>query len=263
MRNDKQDDSDESGRRGDRRGIQSVEIGVRVIEALRTSDGPLTLSELARRSGVPASNCHRYLVSFTRTGFIVQNPLTTRYDFGPALLQAGLAAMSRLDPIQIGNEALAELVQRTEKSALLAVWTDRGAVIVRWLSGREVVRTNLSIGSTMPLLTSATGSVFLAYLPRLQTKDIADREHKAGAEDPNKIVERVRATGLGQVIDRHIPGLSAASAPILDNNGEAAAALSLVGLTGGLLDKDFDELRAVAADASYRLGYNLDQEKRN
>lgn len=256
MRNEKQDDVEQSDRREDRRGIQSVEIGMRVIEALRTSDGPQTLSELARRSGVPASNCHRYLVSFTRTGFVTQDPLTTRYDFGPAMLQAGLAAMSRLDPIQIGNEALVNLVQRTEKSGLLAVWTDQGAVIVRWLAGRQAVRTNLSIGSTVPLLTSATGSIFLAYLPRLQTKDIVARERKATGIDPDQIAQRVRETGFGQVVDRHIPGLSAASAPILDNNGEAAAALSVVGLTGALSDKDFEELRAVAAEASHRLGFD-------
>ncbi len=41
-----------------------------------------------------------------------------------------------------------------------------------------------------------------------------------------------------------------------------AAALSLVGLTGGLADKDFDELRAIAADAPDRRGFNLDEEKR-
>lgn len=262
MRNRKRGAVEESDRREDRRGIQSVEIGMRVIEALRTSDGPQTLSELARRSGVPASNCHRYLVSFTRTGFFKQDPKTTRYDFGPAMLSAGLAAMSRLDPIQIGNEALINLVQRTEKSGLLAVWTDQGAVIVRWLAGRQVVRTSLSIGSTAPLLTSATGSIFLAYLPKLQTKNIVDREREATGIDPDQIAKRVRETGFGQITDRHIPGLSAASAPILDNNGEAAAALSVVGLTGGLTDKDFEELRTVAAEASQRLGFDPDKNKK-
>jgi DNA-binding IclR family transcriptional regulator len=145
---------------------------------------------------------------------------------------------------------------------LLAVWTDRGAVIVRWLSGRQVVRTNLSIGSTMPLLTSATGSVFLAYLPRIQTADIAAREFAAGGEDPDKIVARVRKAGIGQVTDRHIPGLSAAGAPILDHNGEAVAVLSLVGLTGELRDDDLIHLRAVAAEASGRLGRVIEQKSR-
>lgn len=240
---------------GDRRGIQSVEIGLRVIEALRLSDGPQTLKELARLSGLAPSNCHRYLVSFVRSGFVAQDPLTSRYDFGPKLLQAGLAAMARLDPIQIGNEALVDLVQRSGKTGLLAVWTDRGPVIVRWIAGRQAVRTNLWVGSTMPLLTSATGRVFMAFLPRHQTIDLAVAERGTAEEDPDAIIGQIRRTGLGQIVDRHIPGLSAAAAPILDNNGEAAAVLCLVGLTGGLGEADFAELRAVAGDASARLGW--------
>jgi hypothetical protein len=94
-----------------RRGIQSVEIGLRVIDALRKSTGPLTLKELAADSRLPASNCHRYLVSFVRVGYVTQDPLSGRYDLGPELLQAGLAALGRLDPIAVGNDCLARVAE--------------------------------------------------------------------------------------------------------------------------------------------------------
>src|SRR5262249_51267155 len=83
------------------RGIQSVEIGLRVIDAMRVAKGPLALRELASAAQLPTSNCHRYLVSFVRAGYAVQDPLTARYDLGPRLLKAGLAAPSRLDPVAI------------------------------------------------------------------------------------------------------------------------------------------------------------------
>src|ERR1051326_5621979 len=92
-----------------RRGIQSVEIGMRLFEALRESGQPCTLSQLAKAAGMAPSNCHRYLVSFLRGGFIEQNAETGRYGFGPRLLQLGLAALSQIDPIATGTDAMGSI----------------------------------------------------------------------------------------------------------------------------------------------------------
>ena len=149
-------------KQGARRGIQSVEIGLRVIEALRRAAGPQTLKELALNSNIPPSNCHRYLVSFVRAGFVSQDPGSGRYDFGAGLLQAGLAALARVDAVSVGTAALTRLVDVSGHTGLLAIWSELGAVIVRWMPGRLAVRTTLSTGSTLPLLSSATGRIFLA-----------------------------------------------------------------------------------------------------
>lgn len=239
-----------------RRGIQSVEVGLRIIEALRVAQGPQTLKELSTASRIHASNCHRYLVSFARFGFVTQDPATGRYDLGPKILQAGLAAMSRLDSVAIGLEAMNQLVERTGRTALLAIWEGSSAVIIRWMPGRTAVRSTLSVGATMPLLSTATGSVFLAYLPRHQTDAAVAREAQAGScINPEALAERVRKAGIGQVSGQHIPGLSAVAAPVLDNHGDAAVVLTMVGLSDGFTQEEIDALRAICADASARLGW--------
>ena len=248
----KTDDLDSAA--GARRGIQSVEIGMRLFEALKQAGGPATLKELAQASGLPASNCHRYLVSFTRTGFVKQDPRTSRYEFGPKIMQAGLAALSRVDSVAIGNAALSELVDETGYTGLLAIWSDAGAMIVRWIMGRLAVRTTLAVGSSLPLLTSATGHVFLAYLPHRQTDALVSR-NRAETAAREALIAQVRATGIAQVAGDHIPGLSAAAAPILDAQGEAAAVLTLVGLSEGIAQAALDRLTAVAASASTELGW--------
>src|SRR3981081_4966492 len=87
--------ADDEPKGADRRGIQSVEIGMRVIEALRAAADPLQLKDLAKLARLPTSNCHRYVVSFVRTGFLIQDLNSGRYDLGPRLLPAGLAARAR------------------------------------------------------------------------------------------------------------------------------------------------------------------------
>src|SRR5882757_11197006 len=88
------DDTDDTQNGDVRRGIQSVEIGMRVIEALRAAGGPLVLKDVARAADLPTSNCHRYLVSFVRTGFVIQDAHSGRYDLGSRVVQAGLAALA-------------------------------------------------------------------------------------------------------------------------------------------------------------------------
>jgi DNA-binding IclR family transcriptional regulator len=246
---------DDETKGSDRRGIQSVEIGMRVIEALRAAAGPLHLKDLAKASGLPPSNCHRYAVSFVRTGFLIQDLNSGRYDLGPRLLQAGLAALARTDPIGIATIALERLVDATGNTGLLSVWADLGPTIVRWMPGVAAVRTSLSTGSTLPLLTSATGRVFLAFLPSRQTAALVASEAMSDNIEPAPLAASVRAAGIAQVSGDHIPGLSAVAAPVLDAHGEAAAVVTLVGARRGIASVAIDRLRREATDASARLGW--------
>ena len=77
-----------------RAGIQSVEVGFTLLDALSRAAGPLMLRDLAAAAGMSAAKAHRYLVSFQRLGLVVQDPRTTRYDLGPAALHLGLASLS-------------------------------------------------------------------------------------------------------------------------------------------------------------------------
>ena len=242
-------------KKSDRRGIQSVEIGTRVIEALRAAEAPLHLKDLAKASGLPASNCHRYVVSFVRTGFLIQDLNSGRYELGPRLLQAGLAALARTDPIAVATAALERLVDATGNTGLLSIWADLGPTIVRWMPGLAAVRTSLSTGSTLPLLTSATGRVFLAFLPSRQTASLLARENMSDNIEPAPLAARVRASGIARVSGDHIPGLSAVAAPVLDAHGEATAVMTLVAARRAIASVAVDRLRQEAGEASARLGW--------
>src|SRR5215212_9935410 len=129
-----------------RRGIQSIETGIRVLEALERADGPLALKDLSASADLDPSSAHRYLASFVHCGLVRQDP-DARYDFGPLALRIGLAAMQRLDPMQLAERALPELVAETGYTALLSVWSSRGPTVVHWQRSKNPFTTNLALGS--------------------------------------------------------------------------------------------------------------------
>lgn len=218
-------------RKGERRGIQSVDTGMRLLEVLEKADGPLALKDLSAAAELDPSSAHRYLASFARCGLVRQDA-DSRYDFGPLALHIGLAAMRRLDAVQRTEQALPALVAETGFTALLSVWSNRGPTVVHWQRSRIPLVTNLGLGSVLPISPSATGTVLVAFLPARITADAVAAEAKQRAVDRvafERTVERARKTRLAYVDNTVIPGLAAVASPVLQWNGEAAAAVTLIG----------------------------------
>src|SRR3954468_18875997 len=214
-----------------RRGIQSIDTGIRLLEVLEKADGPLALKELSARAEMDPSGAHRYLASFVRCG-LVRQEADARYDFGPLALHMGLAAIRRLDPVQLTEQALPELVTETGYTALLTVWSNRGPTVVHWQRSRIPFVTNLGLGSVLPISRSATGAVLVAFLPGALTADALAAEARREEIDRAafaRAVERARKTRLAFVDSSVIPGLAAVSSPVLHWNGEAVASVTLIG----------------------------------
>ena len=94
------------------RGIQSIEVGMRVLQALTEQRRALPLKDLARLADMPPAKAHPYLVSFMATGLVKQHPLTGHYELGPAALQMGLVALQQLDPLTEASQEAAQLAAR-------------------------------------------------------------------------------------------------------------------------------------------------------
>ena len=62
------------------RRIQSIEVGMRVLQALTEQRRPLPLKELAQLADMPPGKAHPYLVSFMAAGMAKQSPLTGHYE---------------------------------------------------------------------------------------------------------------------------------------------------------------------------------------
>ncbi|MBV1733977.1 MAG: helix-turn-helix domain-containing protein, partial [Hydrogenophaga sp.] len=156
-------DADHAENGDPRAGIQSVEVGFELLSALSDAPGALMLRDLAAAAGMSAAKAHRYLVSFQRMGLVMQDPVSTRYDLGPAALRLGLASLSRIDAVKLARERLPQLLAETGHTLAIAVWGNQGPTMVHWLEALQTVPVTLRLGDVMPLLTSATGRCFATF----------------------------------------------------------------------------------------------------
>ncbi len=253
-----------------RQGIQSIEVGARLLRALATNGRSMMLRDVARNAGMPAAKAHRYLVSFMRMGLVEQDANTGRYDLGEFSLELGLASLARLDPVRLAGPVLDDLCERLGETVALAMWGNHGATCVRWVEAGGPVTVTLRTGVVLPLTASATGLAFAAFYRSPYLRRMLDNEVLAMAEvrnaTPTALLEaltvrldEIRRRGIARASGSFNPGINGFSAPVFDHTGHMVAAITSLGIIGSF-DLDWDSpmaqsTRDAAATLSRRLGH--------
>lgn len=243
-----------------RAGIQSVEIGMRVLETLASLGGPRPLAAIVRGCGLSPSQTHRYLASLSEAG-MVQQDVRGNYDLGPAALKLGLSALARIDVFRIADEKLSEFRSETGGTVLLAALGPAGPTIVRWHMGSPPIVTSLALGSVLSLVNSATGQVFMAFSQESEIASFVqtelERNPSVSAAQINEVTASVRKNGKAHVSGTLIPGLDAKAYPILDLQGKAVFVATLISLHDPRERKDSKSakrLESLCGEISQMLG---------
>jgi DNA-binding IclR family transcriptional regulator len=246
----------------ERKGVQSVEVGLRLVRLLAEKAQPLALKDLARGASMAPAKAHRYLVSLIRAGLAEQDRESGRYRLGPLALDFGLSALRQLDVLKFGGEVLVDLRAAIDETVLLAVWGNKGPVVARWEESSRPVATNVRAGWVMPLVNSATGRCFAAYLPESITAPLLSEEFALKPDARAGYVARldeIRKRGLSRVEGDLLRGVASVAAPVFRFDGRIVAVIAALGLQGAF-DTDWEgpyakAVRGAAARLSARLGH--------
>jgi DNA-binding IclR family transcriptional regulator len=251
-----------------RKGIQSVEVGYRLLNALQLSKRPLTLTALSEATGMTPSKCHGYLSSFLRVGLIVQKESGGLYDLGPSALRLGLTALERVDALQEARAAMSQLRDDLQETIVLSVWGNHGPTVVYKQEGSRWSPLSVRVGVVLPVL-SATGMVLLSGSKRDAIDGLLRKEWDAAPSDSpwkassvkelHQLIESIRVNHIVKGRGNIFPGYSGICSPIYDHEGAVCAALMAMGPVPQF-DRDengtnADILRRAAAGVSERIGW--------
>lgn len=242
------------------RGIQSIEVGGRLLLALAAAGRPMALKELALAADMTPPKAHPYLVSFGKLGLIAQEAGSGRYGLGPQAMQLGLISLQQYDPLRLASARLLELARQLGHLVAIAVWGNQGPTIVRTEAPPTAVYVDMRHGTVMSVRGTATGRLFAAFLPpeRVQPALAADPADAQTEAVFRREVERTRACGIAQASDSALAGVSALAAPVFDANGSMVLGLTVIG-PGATLDTrpsgtPAQLMQQVAADLTAQLG---------
>lgn len=219
--------------------VQSLERGLSVVMAFDVENPELTLSDVARLTGLDRAAARRFLYTFVELGYMrVEGRF---FSLRPKLLELGYAYLSSLRLPQIAQPHLRALSKEVHESSYLSVNEDDENICVAHAPVRRIWTATITVGTRLPLLATASGRVllagqdddavkaFIANHPLRQITRFTTYEADLLAAE----IARVRERGWSYVDQELEEGLRVVGVPVRDPRGRIVAAVSVSTLASG------------------------------
>jgi IclR family pca regulon transcriptional regulator len=213
--------------------VQSLQRGLAVIRAFDADNPTLTLSDVARSTGLARAAARRFLLTLVDLGYIRVDG--RQFRLSPQVLELGRAYLSSLRIPQIALPHLRDMTDALRESSSLAVLDGTDIVYVAHAPAKRILSITIDIGTRDPAFATSLGRVLLAgqdddwldhYLATVELPTLTPRT----INTPDKLrteLMRIRRQGFALVDQELEEGLRSVAAPIRDRAGRVVASLNI------------------------------------
>lgn len=213
--------------------VQSLERGLSVIRAFDADSPAMTLSEVARRTGMTRAAARRFLLTLADLGYVRTDG--RQFMLSPRVLDLGYAFLSGAGLPAVAEPHLEALVAEVHQTSSVAVLDRDDVVYVARVAVRRIVNIAIAVGSRFPAYATSLGRVLLAaqpdawldeYFRRVRLQPLTPRM-VSDEVALRKILEEVRASGYALTDQELEPGLRSIAVPLRDATGAVVASMNL------------------------------------
>ena len=213
--------------------VQSLERGLAVIRAFGADTPALTLSEVARSTGLTRAAARRFLLTLADLGYVRSDG--RQFALTPRVLELGYAFLSSLSLPEAAEPHLERLVAEVHESSSVSVLDGDDVVYIARVPTARIMRVSINVGTRFPAYATSMGRVLLAgltepeldaYLERVALHRLSPRTITSAARLRAEL-RRVRSQGWAMVDQELEEGLRSVAAPIRDRGGRTVAAVNL------------------------------------
>jgi IclR family pca regulon transcriptional regulator len=213
--------------------VQSLERGLAVIRAFDGDHPQLTLSDVARQTGLTRAAARRFLHTLVELGYVRSDGRL--FSLRPRVLELGYAYLSGLSLPEVAQPHMEQLVAQVGESCSISVLDGDDVVYVARVSTKRIMTVAISVGTRFPAYATSMGRVLLAaqpaatraaYLQTVQLEQltpftITDRAHLGVT------LETIAQQGFALLDQELEEGLRSIAVPIHDRDGVVVAAMNI------------------------------------
>lgn len=213
--------------------VRSLDRGLAVIRSFGPDHPQLTLSEVARRSGLTRAASRRFLLTLVELGYVHFDG--RQFRLRPRILELGYAYLSTLGLHEVVAPHMEALVATVHESSSVAVLDGDDIVYVVRVPTKRIMTVTIAVGSRFPAYATSMGRVLLAHLPAAALESYLARVFVepltpftvGGTDDLRRVLADVRHCGYAIVDQELEEGLRSVAVPITDATGQVIAAINL------------------------------------
>jgi IclR family pca regulon transcriptional regulator len=200
--------------------VQSLERGLAVIRAFDGEHPDLTLSDVARATGLTRATARRFLLTLVDLGYVRTDGRL--FGLRPRVLELGFSYLSGLGLPEVALPHMEALVGRVHESSSLCVLDGEDIVYVARVPTRRIMTVTITVGMRLPAYATSMGRVLLAGLPPGDRDERLDRSElrKLTAKTvtrPSALrerLDRIAVDGYALVDEELEPGLRSIAVPV-------------------------------------------------
>ena len=217
----------------DRDYVNSLARGLEVICAFTRTRPKMTLSEVAKSTGMTRATVRRFLLTLVREGYADKNEKL--FALRPKVLQLGYSALSSMGVVEVFQPVMNDLSKTVHESVFAAVLTGDDVTYIARASSDRLVDVSINVGSRAPAHAVSTGRVLFAEKPEAELLAYLDQvtlekltEHTITSKVKlREAIEAAQQLGYS-IVDQELEvGLRSLSVPVRDKSGATVAALNV------------------------------------
>ncbi|MGC2775611.1 MAG: IclR family transcriptional regulator [Bradyrhizobium sp.] len=247
--------------------VQSLMLGLRVLESLAASGKERGITELAAQLKTNKWRIFRHLHSLCEEGYVTQDATTAKFQLGRRTYSLLESLPSRFNFVREAREEMPALRDlRGHTVVLAAPIDDSGVVVVDVIEGLHAVQFSLKIGAIFDLHASAHGKAVLAFASSDWLERVIARGLRRHTEftitDPRALrreIERIRRQGWASAYEESFRGVNTVVAPIFSASRDYVGSIAIFGSIEAIPrnpdTKDIEAVVAAARRISQKLGW--------
>jgi IclR family transcriptional regulator, KDG regulon repressor len=247
--------------------VKSVTKVLDILEHLGSTKGAVSVSELARMTGLNVSTAFRLLQTLMARGYVEQQLSDRGYLLGPRIFQMGSVYLQGSDLAAIARPHLESLRDEVGEMAYLVIFSQGEIVQLCKADGKQAVSASVRSMVREPAYCTATGKVLLSGLaPEAFDKYVANVKLQtftpqtiASKAQLRREIAKVQQQGFALDAEEYVPNLCCVSVPVYDRDAERTIAAISIAMPKMRFKRSFlagwcERMRAKSALISQQLG---------
>jgi IclR family acetate operon transcriptional repressor len=216
-------------------GYSATLRAIGILERVVARDEPVSLTDIVTATGLAKPTTHRMLALLEYAGLLVREPVDKSYSVGPRLAALGLDIMLNASVRSARHAILLKLVSDIGETCNLTMLDNGQIIYADRVDSAWPLKVDLKPGSHVPLYCSASGKLFLSWMPpskrsamleqialeRLTDNTITDIE----ALETELVQTRARRVAVDN--EEYLAGLVCVAVPVTLTNGRLCASVAV------------------------------------
>ncbi|MCW2795140.1 IclR family transcriptional regulator C-terminal domain-containing protein [Nocardioides sp.] len=212
--------------------VGSLAKGLEVLQVFDREHPEMTLSEVAKATGISPAAARRCLLTLKELGFVTSHE--RRFLLTPRVLRLSEAFLSSVSMQEVMQQFLQELADATGDSASVGVLDGTDVLYIASVPVKRSYQVTPTIGTRYPAYATSLGRAILSRSPAEVVDEVLDASPitalTAKTEtDPRRLrraIERATRAGIAGVEEELAYGVVSVAMPLLNGGGTAIAAVN-------------------------------------